>query len=57
MLFHQFNSTNIRMQAVVDDQGNALNDALVQGELDNERLFRFCDKALDNDGYFLAFQL
>jgi DNA-binding transcriptional LysR family regulator len=47
---------NVRVQAVIDGQGSALNDALIQDELDNERLFRLSDKALDNYGYFLAFQ-
>ena len=47
---------NVRVQAVIDGQGIALNDALIQDELDNERLFRLSDKALDNYGYFLAFQ-
>lgn len=47
---------NVRVQAVIDGQGIALNDALIQDELDNERLFRLSEKALDNYGYFLAFQ-
>lgn len=47
---------NVRVQAVIDGQGIALNDALIQDELDNERLFRLSDKALDNYGYFLAFE-
>ena len=47
---------NVRVQAVIDGQGIALNDALIQDELDNERLFRLSDKTLDNYGYFLAFE-
>lgn len=45
---------NVRVQAVIDGQGIALNDALVERELHEGRLTRLTDHALDDYGYFLA---
>lgn len=45
---------NVRVQAVIDGQGIALMDALVQQEMDSERLFRLSDIELSSYGYFLA---
>ena len=45
---------NVRVQAVIDGQGVALNDALVADELAAGRLQRISDVALDDYGYFLA---
>ena len=46
---------NVRVQAVIDGQGVALNDALISDELAAERLFRISEVALDDYGYFLAY--
>lgn len=45
---------NVRVQAVIDGQGIALNDALVARELEDGRLRRLASHQLDNYGYFLA---
>ncbi|WP_343079268.1 LysR substrate-binding domain-containing protein [Ostreiculturibacter nitratireducens] len=45
---------NVRVQAVIDGQGIALNDALVERELDDGRLVRLTDHELADYGYFLA---
>ncbi len=45
---------NVRVQAVIDGQGIALMDALVQADLDAGRLFRLSDIELSSYGYFLA---
>lgn len=47
---------NVRVQAVIDGQGIALNDALVQPEIDSGRLCRLSEHALDDYGYFLAYE-
>ncbi|MGI9374158.1 MAG: LysR substrate-binding domain-containing protein [Hyphomicrobiales bacterium] len=47
---------NVRTQAVIDGQGVALNDDLVQAERDAGKLFRLSDIALSDYGYFLAYQ-
>jgi DNA-binding transcriptional LysR family regulator len=47
---------NVRVQAVIDGQGIALNDALVGRELDDGRLARLTDHELANYGYFLAYE-
>lgn len=44
---------NVRVQSVIDGQGVALMDRLVQSELREEKLFRLSDKALEDYGYFL----
>ena len=46
---------NVRVQAVIDGQGLALNDLLVAEELGTERLFRISEVALDDYGYFFAY--
>ncbi|WP_299847068.1 LysR family transcriptional regulator [uncultured Roseovarius sp.] len=46
---------NVRVQAVMDGQGVALNDALIRPEIDAGRLFRLSATALENYGYFLAY--
>jgi DNA-binding transcriptional LysR family regulator len=45
---------NVRVQAVIDGQGVALNDALVTREIDDGKLFRLSDVELAAYGYFLA---
>jgi len=45
---------NVRVQAVIDGQGIALNDALVARELEDGQLFRLADAELAAYGYFLA---
>ncbi len=45
---------NVRVQAVIDGQGIALNDALVEQEQRIGKLHRLCDAELDNYGYYLA---
>lgn len=45
---------NVRVQAVIDGQGVALNDALVSAELESGRLRRLSEVSLDRYGYFLA---
>ena len=47
---------NVRVQAVIDDQGIALNDSLVAAELDDGRLWRASDVELTDYGYYLAYQ-
>ena len=46
---------NVRVQAVIDGQGVALNDALLQPEIDAGQLFRLSETALDDYGYYLAY--
>ncbi len=46
---------NVRVQAVIDGQGLALNDALVDRELSEGSLRRVSDHELGNYGYHLAF--
>ncbi len=45
---------NVRVQAVIDGQGIALNDALVARELQDNQLVRLSDIELSSYGYFLA---
>lgn len=45
---------NVRVQAVIDGQGIALNDALVARELGDGQLVRLSDVELTSYGYFLA---
>lgn len=45
---------NVRVQAVIDGQGIALNDDLVAQELSNGRLVRLSEMELAQYGYFLA---
>lgn len=46
---------NVRVQAVVDGQGVALNDSLVNSEIEANRLFRLSDHELSDYGYHLAY--
>jgi DNA-binding transcriptional LysR family regulator len=46
---------NVRVQAVADGQGVALNDALVAAELAAGLLFEVSDIELSDYGYFLAY--
>jgi DNA-binding transcriptional LysR family regulator len=46
---------NVRVQAVIDGQGLALNDRLVAAELADGRLFQVSPVALDDYGYFLSY--
>ena len=46
---------NVRVQAVMDGQGVALNDALIEPEIDAGRLARLSDVALEDYGYYLAY--
>lgn len=45
---------NVQVQAVIDGQGIALNDALVTRELDEGTLVRLSDVGLATYGYFIA---
>lgn len=45
---------NVRVQAVINGQGIALNDALVARELEDKRLVRLSEIELGSYGYFLA---
>ena len=45
---------NVRVEAVADRQGVALNDALVERELDAGRLYRLSDIELPDYGYYLV---
>ena len=47
--------SNDRVQAVIDGQGIALWDALVQNELDSGELCYLSDVALDTVGYYLVY--
>ncbi|MEM1049515.1 MAG: LysR substrate-binding domain-containing protein [Pseudomonadota bacterium] len=46
---------NVRVQAVIDGQGVALNDALIGAEVEAGRLFRLSPVELADFGYFLAY--
>ena len=46
---------NVRVQAVIDGQGIALNDALVTAELAAGQLVRISDRSLEDYGYHLAY--
>lgn len=46
---------NVRVQAVIDGQGIALNDSLLAPELADGRLCRVTNVALQDYGYFLAY--
>lgn len=45
---------NVRVQAVIDGQGVAINDRLVEQELANGQLFRLSPHELTNYGYYLV---
>ena len=46
---------NVRVQAVIDGQGIALFDALVNPEIEAGRLVQISSHQLDDYGYFLAY--
>ena len=46
---------NVRVQAVIDGQGVALNDALVAAELSTGQLFQISPVELSDYGYYLAY--
>ena len=46
---------NVRVQAVIDGQGIALNDALVEAEIRAGKLHRLSDAELSDYGYYLAY--
>ncbi|MEM7069769.1 MAG: LysR substrate-binding domain-containing protein [Pseudomonadota bacterium] len=45
---------NVRVQAVIDGQGLALNDRLISSELESGKMERILDHALEDYGYFLV---
>ncbi len=47
---------NVRVQAVIDGQGVALNDALIQDEISSGKLIKASKVELSNYGYFLAYR-
>ena len=47
---------NVRVQAVLDGQGVALNDDLVGQDIRERRLFRLSEVELEDYGYFLVFR-
>ena len=48
---------NVRVQAAMDNQGIAINDRLVNPELENKTLFKISETktSLENYGYFLVY--
>lgn len=46
---------NVRVQAVIDNQGIALNDQLISTEIENKTIFKLSNVSLDNYGYFLVY--
>ena len=46
---------NVRVQAVIDGQGIALNDDLVRQEIKDGKLFRLSQHELSDYGYYLAY--
>lgn len=46
---------NVRVQAVIDGQGIALNDALIRPEIEAGLLFQVSEARLENYGYHLAY--
>jgi len=46
---------NVRVQAVIDGQGIALNDDLVKAEIEAGKLYRLSPAELDDYGYYLAY--
>jgi len=47
---------NVRVQAVLDGQGVALNDELIEAEVRDGKLFRLSSANLETYGYFLAYE-
>lgn len=46
---------NVRVEAVIDNQGVALNDSLIERELSEHRLYRLSDVGLSQYGYYLVY--
>lgn len=46
---------NVRVQAVIDGQGIALNDLLINTEIQNKTIFKISETSLDDYGYFLVY--
>ena len=46
---------NVRVQAVMDNQGIAINDQLVSSEIQNKALFKISEISLEDYGYFLVY--
>ncbi|MFT4650414.1 MAG: DNA-binding transcriptional LysR family regulator [Flavobacteriales bacterium] len=46
---------NLRVQAVIDNQGIALNDRLVAGEVSNGQLFQSPNVLMNDYGYYLVY--
>jgi len=46
---------NVRVEAVINDQGIALNDALVDPEISRGAIFQISDTRLEEFGYFLTY--
>ena len=46
---------NVRVQAVVDNQGVAINDALVSNEVSQAAMYLYEDVVLDDYGYYLVY--
>jgi DNA-binding transcriptional LysR family regulator len=46
---------NVRVQAVIDNQGVALNDELVAGEISSGQLFQYTEVELTEYGYYLVY--
>lgn len=46
---------NVRVQAVIDNQGVALNDRLVAAEISNRQLFQYSAVMLEDYGYYLVY--
>lgn len=46
---------NVRVQAVIDDQGISINDQLINPEIENKTIFKISEISLDNYGYFLVY--
>jgi len=46
---------NVRVQAVIDGQGIALNDRLVEDEVNAGRLYQYAPVTLNDYGYYLAY--
>ena len=48
---------NVRVQAVIDNQGVALNDALVSNEINQEVIRQYSEVSLDEYGYYLVYPM
>jgi DNA-binding transcriptional LysR family regulator len=46
---------NVRVQAVIDNQGVSLNDSLVAAEISNGQLYQYTDVMMDDYGYYLVY--